>query len=283
MPNNSSDWWAKNKPEGYIGSPDLPIQEDSIITDYSPKAKYGLGFMALPNAGRTLRNMAQGMSPVSQEDIDNAILDIPPEPTANRVVTRYTPAMQTPKGFEDYYTDPTTDFTDKYNTQLTPEQETKFQDWVQTLPENQRSTRDYDLRGYFLAGLNGDENIKLYNRGKDEHFLDRYKKPNHPTFSDESIYHGVDGFTGGHWENWGRGKVGFVPSNNHMMDEYALANYFKEVEPRAFLYDPRVYNQNEVSQGNGFVNFLVNNANKLSKRISKNWPVILPQAGGLRG
>lgn len=68
---------------------------------------------------------------------------------------------------------------DDYNTALTPEQETGFQTWKsQNAPDD--SGYDYDLRGAYLADMQ---------RSPDNgHMGDRFKKPNHPTFSDQSQY-----------------------------------------------------------------------------------------------
>lgn len=76
-----------------------------------------------------------------------------------------------------------------YNTILTPEQEREYAAWVETLPLNLRSDYDYDLRGAWLNGDLPDENY---------HMTDKWKKPWHATFSDESVYSG-DGVVGGHW------------------------------------------------------------------------------------
>ncbi len=77
-----------------------------------------------------------------------------------------------------------------YNTQLTPEQEQQYQKWVQTLPINLRSDYDYDLRGAWLNGDLPDQNY---------HMPDTWKKPWHPTFSNESIY-STPGAEGGRWD-----------------------------------------------------------------------------------
>ena len=118
----------------------------------------------------------------------------------------------------------------KYDTKLEPAMEKQYQEWLTTLPENQRSTKDYDLRGYFLAGMMGDPEIQLYNRGKDQHFIDRYKKPNHPTFSDLSMYHNQDGFVGGHWTDLGNGKWTFEAGPTNTYSKSELAKYMAEAE-----------------------------------------------------
>ena len=66
-----------------------------------------------------------------------------------------------------------------FNTKLTPQEEVAFQSWKQrNAPRD--SGEDYDLRGAFKAGLQPDPETG--------HWPDTFKKPNHPTFSDESQY-----------------------------------------------------------------------------------------------
>ena len=77
-----------------------------------------------------------------------------------------------------------------YNTQLTPQQEQQYQQWVQTLPINLRSDYDYDLRGAWLNGDLPDQNY---------HMTDKWKKPWHPTFSNESVY-STPQAPGGYWD-----------------------------------------------------------------------------------
>lgn len=75
-------------------------------------------------------------------------------------------------------------FDASFNTRLSPAQEQAFLKWkAQHAPKD--SGADYDLRGAFKAGLKpaGPE------AGADEgHWPDTFKKPNHPTFSNESRY-----------------------------------------------------------------------------------------------
>ncbi len=66
-----------------------------------------------------------------------------------------------------------------YNTQLSQPEESKFQDWKSKNAPND-SGEDYDLRGAYKAGLEPD--------AKTKHWDDRFKKPNHPTFSIYSQY-----------------------------------------------------------------------------------------------
>lgn len=65
-----------------------------------------------------------------------------------------------------------------YETKLTPDEEEKFQDWkTKNAPKD--SGVDYDLRGAFKSGAQPAAN---------GHWPDKFKKPNHPLFSNESQY-----------------------------------------------------------------------------------------------
>ena len=76
-------------------------------------------------------------------------------------------------------------------------------------------------------------------QGGNGHFTDRFKKPNHPTFSNESIYNGADGQYGGEWLNI-LGRDVFVPTETNLAqnDSEWLRKYFAEVEPSALLMNP---------------------------------------------
>jgi hypothetical protein len=118
------------------------------------------------------------------------------------------------------------DFSNKYNTTLSAEEEKQFTAWAQDLSKALgrdvlSDTVDYDLRGAFTKGVAPSENM---------HFPDTFKKPNHPTFSQESIYSGVDGYIGGAWEQDQAGKWKYFASPTNVYDEEALKKYFKERE-----------------------------------------------------
>ena len=70
-------------------------------------------------------------------------------------------------------------FDSSFNTKLNPADETAFTSW-KTKYAPKDSGDDYDLRGAFKAGLQPDV--------KTGHWPDTFKKPNHPTFSDQSKY-----------------------------------------------------------------------------------------------
>lgn len=116
----------------------------------------------------------------------------------------------------------TKDFSNKYNTQLTPEQEQVFQLWAANMSNKLgrdilNDLYDYDMRGAFLDGLTPDGNL---------HWSDKFKKPNHPTFSDGSIYHNVDGYKGGHWSKDEHGSFVFTPSDNMVYSDEDRKNYW---------------------------------------------------------
>lgn len=114
----------------------------------------------------------------------------------------------------------------QFNTPLTPDEQQQFQAWGAQQPKNpQAEMQDYDLQGWWKA--NPGQNLG------DGHLTDQWKKPNHPTFSDQSIYHGVDGNEGGRWTELGNEKYSFTPGrtnfDNHPIQN--MKNYFQQVEP----------------------------------------------------
>ena len=69
----------------------------------------------------------------------------------------------------------------KLGTKLSDVEEVKYQAWKSKLPKNLQWEGDYDLRGLWKENPNATPSANL-------HFTDKYKLPNHPTFSDQSIY-----------------------------------------------------------------------------------------------
>ena len=69
----------------------------------------------------------------------------------------------------------------KLGTKLSDVEEVKYQSWKSKLPKNLQWEGDYDLRGLWKENPNAVPSPNL-------HFTDKYKLPNHPSFSDESIY-----------------------------------------------------------------------------------------------
>jgi hypothetical protein len=120
---------------------------------------------------------------------------------------------------------------DPYTTALNPADELRYQVWRSMLPKALQYDGDYDLRGAYQDGLKPSDNA---------HFNDKYKKPNHPTFSDESMYSTPEN-PGGTWA--GDDNAGWTfnatPANlaHHTPD--ALLNYFQAYEPGSKVVLPK--------------------------------------------
>jgi hypothetical protein len=119
---------------------------------------------------------------------------------------------------------------DNYNTPLSFEEKKEYKKWtnLQNILQNRDITNDaanYDLQGFFK------NQEGFANNG---HGSDKFKKPNHHTFSDQSQYHNVDGFKGGTWR-----ENTFTPGPSNMYNPLELQNYFDKVEPNVELTDPR--------------------------------------------
>lgn len=72
--------------------------------------------------------------------------------------------------------------------------EQKYQEWRSKLPKNLQYEGDYDLKGFY------EENPNFSISNPNQHLTDKYKLPNHPTFSNESKYYKF-GMKAGKWEN----------------------------------------------------------------------------------
>jgi GH24 family phage-related lysozyme (muramidase) len=96
-----------------------------------------------------------------------------------------------------------------FNTPLPKGSEDDYVKWVMTLPKNLRYEGDYDLRGYWLDP----DTVKTVVTG--DHFIDKYKKPNHPTFSNESKY------AAGKYAEWAGFWNGdkYVPSTRRKVED----------------------------------------------------------------
>ena len=119
----------------------------------------------------------------------------------------------------------------QYNTQLTPAEEKQFQAWA--LANNRvNDTYDYDLRGFWKSGNQFSDN---------GHGSDQFKKPNHPTFSNQSIY-STEEAQGGSWTETPNGATVYEPSAQMMSQSGApesLQDYFKRYERGNWLQMPQ--------------------------------------------
>ncbi len=121
------------------------------------------------------------------------------------------------------------DMSEQYNTQLSDEQEKQYTQWAK---DNGREldVQNYGLRGAWLEMQQGDMSEDA--RG---HLGDKYKKPNHPTFSAESIYNGKEGVQGGKWEQ--NGNIWSYTPGRKLTKNQAkrLEKYFQENEAGNYL------------------------------------------------
>lgn len=106
-----------------------------------------------------------------------------------------------------------------------------YQKWISQLPANLRSTTDYDLQGAFLAGA----------KPAAGHLTDKFKKPNHMTFSVESQYSGRNGQVGGRWVQATDGTYTFYasPTNLKYHSAQELQDYFRQYEKKNRLVLPQ--------------------------------------------
>jgi hypothetical protein len=72
--------------------------------------------------------------------------------------------------------------------QLGPQTENMYKSWM--IENNVRPSNDYDMRGYFMGQMTGDPEAQSEVNPSDMqmHFTDKYKLPNHPSFSNQSMY-----------------------------------------------------------------------------------------------
>ena len=107
----------------------------------------------------------------------------------------------------------------KNNTKLTEIEERKFQRWLKKTGR-EGDLVDYDLRGAWK------ENAKESAKG---HLTDKFKKPNHPTFSVESIYY-KKGMKAGKWIVEKGKDVYIAPEGLDKSEKDFLKKYFKYFE-----------------------------------------------------
>lgn len=112
---------------------------------------------------------------------------------------------------------------DKFNTPIPPEKQAAYDAWVKQQSEERgrdvnQDKLDYDVQGFYLSGQG---------LGANAHGPDTFKKPNHPTFSNQSQY----GSGGGAWSNQdGHDVFTPTPENFKYRTPGALSDYWKKVE-----------------------------------------------------
>jgi hypothetical protein len=153
-----------------------------------------------------------------------------------------------------------------FNTILEPHEEEMFSKFAETAKlKNESMSNHYDLRAFYLDNVtpevNGTEiafSIKPKFKQRDGSFIlpDTYKKPSHPTFSEESMYHGANNHEGisqlgGRWVKVGKSSedsrdrlqadnvfIAHPTQIDTPEKESALLSHFREVEPNHVLVHP---------------------------------------------
>jgi hypothetical protein len=122
--------------------------------------------------------------------------------------------------------DPEMMYRDRFNTQLNKDEQNLFAEWV--AKESERQGRDiimdkgaYDVQGFWKSG-------DYKKMDQDNHGTDTWKKPNHPTFSNQSKYHGIDGFYGGNWN----------PDGGYQPSKQTASSYGPSYYSRMFAEEP---------------------------------------------
>jgi hypothetical protein len=144
-----------------------------------------------------------------------------------------------------------------FDTILAPHEEQMFSKFAETAKlKNESVSNHYDLRAFYLDNVtpevNGTEiafSIEPKFKRRDGSFIlpDTYKKPSHPTFSEESMYHGANNHEGisqlgGRWLQVGKSADNVFIAHPIQIDtpekESALLSHFREVEPNHVLVHP---------------------------------------------
>lgn len=125
-------------------------------------------------------------------------------------------------------------FADKYNTELTDLENEKFLVWLDTWEDlngnkvNKADFGAYDIRGYWKSG-------DWKDMTENGHGTDTWKKPNHVTFSEESLYSKQKGgseYSGGTWMDDGA----FLPGYHNMYTNDRLKWEFDRDEGIEYLF-----------------------------------------------
>ena len=132
---------------------------------------------------------------------------------------------------------------ESFDTALSPEELKSYNTFAQQyanvkgLRNVSDASKDYDLQGWYKANQ-----TNLPELNSNIHFKDTWKKPNHITFSDQSMYSTPE-HAGGKWLNENENETGawsYLPSEHNLKttpsDRYQ--EYFKNYEPNSTLLLP---------------------------------------------
>jgi len=113
-----------------------------------------------------------------------------------------------------------------------------FEEWYKTVPIYKNDTNTYDLRSAYKELP---YRIMKKFATSEAHLPDTYKKPNHPTFSEESIYNS-EKTPGGKWikknNKWYFYATDFNVMNMGGPERYKA--WFSKYEPESILVLPKM-------------------------------------------
>lgn len=132
------------------------------------------------------------------------------------------------------------DLTGKFNTPLTAAEQPEYEAWLKAKGiDSAKATFDYDMQGAFKAQAAQADN---------GHFPDTFKKPNHPTFSDQSQY-STARTPGGTWaQNGDKWEFKASPYNLTAYSASDLQNYFATREPGSTVTLPPATSAADIAQ-----------------------------------
>lgn len=146
---------------------------------------------------------------------------------------KYAPTISIYEDGGSYLSQYNTDelFRNSYNTPLTPKEYDEYLKWKEANNIHPDEDIDYDTQGLFLEVRNNNF------RDARGHSTDKYKKPNHPTFSKGSKWANEEtGFLGGEWSD-----KGYTAPSNLLWTPDRLEKYMSSREKGLALYDNRLH------------------------------------------
>lgn len=155
------------------------------------------------------------------EDVLDYILHLPSDAHKNTAIEKIRTALKFVPGIAGVSTIQSKQtggtINNNFNTPIPNNMLSKYKDWYNKLPKNLQETNDYDLQGAFL-----DNQVTHSN-----HLTDKFKKPNHPTFSNESIYSKSN--SSGKWKD----NMFIIPNRNiNRLEE--IRKYLKGSDPTTY-------------------------------------------------
>lgn len=133
-----------------------------------------------------------------------------------------------------------------------------YDNWFTKLQKQRgEMAQDYDYRKFYSR--NRDNAEAMLTGDPSAHFTDQYKLPNHPTFSNESIYN-TRSTPGGNWVEHPNDKWEFQHSDFTMRHSDETLNYLKENDKNSIsTYKGGIVLPNVYINGTQTIKNLINN------------------------